>query len=54
MYHSRRDILDEVRNTMTTFKLDEENLSGLTADRAPAMIGNQNGFMSLMSKYIKQ
>jgi len=35
-------------------KLNDENLCGLTTDGAPAMDGNQNGFMSLMRKCVKQ
>ena len=39
-----RDIFDEVRNAMTTIKLNDENLCGSTTDRAQAIVGNQNDF----------
>ena len=45
-----RDILDEERNLMTTLMLNDQNLCDLTTDGAPAIIGNQDGFMSLMYK----
>lgn len=48
-----RDIFGEVRKTMKIFNLQDENICGLTTDGAPSMIGNQNGFVTLMSNCIK-